>query len=167
MPNFLVIGAAKSGTTTLHNYLNQHPQIYMSSLKEPHFFSGDAFPNRPITNLEDYCALFQGVSDEIAIGESSTTYLGIAEIAAECIQHYIPKAKLIAILRDPAEATYSLYLMSHRSKLHGVDEKKILKNFAQVIQNKSSQLIRRRYYYNNLKYYFSRFEREQIKICLY
>ena len=99
MPNFLIIGAMKSGTTTLYDSLNAHPQIYMSRLKEPHFFSYDGTQNFPITNLEDYQALFRGVSNETLIGEASTTYLFNSK-APERIRHYIPQAKLIAILRD-------------------------------------------------------------------
>lgn len=169
MPNFLIIGAMKSGTTTLHNYLNQHPQIYMSPLKEPHFFSCEALKNSPINNLEDYCALFQGVS-EVAIGESSTSYLALPEISAKKIKHYIPNAKLIAILREPAEAAYSLYLMIHRSELHGISEEQILARFVQtqIIQNnRNSGIIKGRYYYGKLQHYLSLFDRRQIKICLY
>ncbi len=123
LPNFLVIGAAKSGTTALHEYLKQHPQIYMSPQKEPHFFSlegkkvdfrgpGDKREeqlNNSVTNIEDYRKLFQGVSNEIAIGESSTSYLNNPE-APERIRHYIPNAKLIAILRNPVARAYSSFL---------------------------------------------------------
>ncbi|MBE9125329.1 MULTISPECIES: sulfotransferase family protein [unclassified Coleofasciculus] len=166
MPNFLVIGAMKSGTTTLHNYLAQHPQVYMSPLKEPHFFSYKGQANRKITNLDDYHALFQGVSDEIAIGESSTTYLAFPKIASERIHHYIPNAKLIAILRNPSEAAYSLYLMIHRSKLTGSSKQQILDGFVQTIQNRSGN-IKGRYYYGQLKQYFRLFDRDQIKIYLH
>ncbi|MGQ4646866.1 sulfotransferase domain-containing protein [Lyngbya aestuarii] len=111
MPNFFVIGAMKAGTTTIHNYLKQHPQIYMSSIKEPDFFCYDGQRNCAITNLEDYRALFQGVSDEIAIGESSTTYLELPQITAERIKSDVPNAKLIAILRNPVDSVYSIYLI--------------------------------------------------------
>lgn len=168
MPNLLLIGATKSGTSSLHNYLNQHPQIYMSRLKEPHFFSCEAVNYAPITSLDNYCALFQGASEEVVIGESSTTYLLLPEISAKRIKYYIPNCKLIAILREPAEAAYSHYLDIHRSKLHGSTEDQILTSFAQFIQNnKNSRFIKGRYYYGQLKYYLSLFDREQIKICLY
>ncbi|MEQ9368153.1 MAG: hypothetical protein RIG63_03850 [Coleofasciculus chthonoplastes F3-SA18-01] len=98
LPNFLVIGAAKAGTTTVYQYLKQHPQIYMSPRKEPHFFLKNGTKDYPIPTLEDYKALFQGTSDEIAIGEASTSYLTHPQ-AAERIQYHIPNAKLIAINR--------------------------------------------------------------------
>jgi hypothetical protein len=122
MPNFLIIGAAKSGTTSLHHYLKQHPQVYMSQIKEPSFFAFEgtkpAIPgpwkrwaaHNFITDIQAYRSLFQGVSDEVAIGEASTIYL-VHPTAPQRIRHYVPDAKLIAILRDPAERAYSNYRM--------------------------------------------------------
>ncbi|NET04130.1 MAG: sulfotransferase domain-containing protein [Symploca sp. SIO2B6] len=167
MPNFLIIGAMKSGTTTLYDSLNAHPQIYMSRLKEPHFFSYDGKENYPITNLEDYQALFQGVSNETAIGEASTTYLFNSK-AVERIKHYIPQVKLIAILRDPAERAYSLYLMRYRANQlkTQISDHEILDYFAQLVQKGSGGPLSNRYC-ASLKRYLSMFDREQIKICFY
>ncbi|NEO98670.1 MAG: sulfotransferase domain-containing protein [Symploca sp. SIO2E9] len=167
MPNFLIIGAMKSGTTTLYDSLNAHPQIYMSRLKEPHFFSYDGTENFPITNLEDYQALFRGVSNETAIGEASTTYLFNSK-APERIRHYIPKAKLIAILRDPAERAYSLYLMRYRANQlkTQISDYEILNYFAQLVHKKSGGTLNERYC-ASLKRYLSIFDQEQIKICFY
>lgn len=87
MPTFLVIGANKAGTTSLYYYLKQHPQIFMSPVKEPMFFS---LTGKPVTrkspghdqvlngatyDLESYQALFADVTNEIAIGEASTSYI--------------------------------------------------------------------------------------------
>ena len=109
MPNFLIVGAQKAGTTSLHYYLKQHPQIYMSLRKEPHFFEGmhwDFYrPGRimlPVTDLADYQALFEGVTDEKAIGEASASYL-YSPKAPTLIKRSIPDARLIAILRNPAD----------------------------------------------------------------
>src|SRR5690606_8182545 len=102
MPNLLIIRAAKSGTTTLYEYLKSHTKVYMSNPKEPYFFAmedkdinfcgpGDnAYAHREIiNNLEDYKALFAGVQDEIAVGEASAFYL-YSKQAADNIKHYIP-----------------------------------------------------------------------------
>ena len=81
LPNFFIIGAAKSGTSSLYMYLKQHPEIYMSPVKEPHFFSfdseskltkgpGGAIPNA-VTEFEAYQGLFDGVRDEKAVGEAA------------------------------------------------------------------------------------------------
>ena len=86
LPNFLIIGAAKSGTTSLYHYLRQHPEIYMSPVKEPHFFAlegkkadfsgpGNGMSRHGITTIKAYRTLFQGVSNELAIGEASSSYL--------------------------------------------------------------------------------------------
>jgi hypothetical protein len=87
-PNFLIIGAAKAGTTSLHSALNQHPQVYMSPVKEPNFFAFEGaslkVPQGTIshtyladckTTLASYQALFAQVKNEIAIGEASPSYL--------------------------------------------------------------------------------------------
>jgi hypothetical protein len=117
MPNFLVIGAMKSGTTALYNFLNQHPQIYMSPIKEPHFFSlaqsefAQEYISRSpsiVATLEDYKKLFQGVTDEIALGECSPSYLNYPE-AAQNIHKSLPNIRIIAILRNPIDRAFSHY----------------------------------------------------------
>lgn len=111
MPNFLIIGAMKAGTTALFDVLKQHPDVYTSQ-KEPHFFSYENESHVPtarvVTKLEDYKKLFGGVTDEIAIGEASPSYL-IHPEAPERINHYVPDAKLIAVLRHPVERAFSQY----------------------------------------------------------
>jgi hypothetical protein len=89
MPNFFIVGAQKAGTTSLYHYLNQHPQVYMSPIKEPFFFDhemdskgevvrcefgGHRQPPR-FTNIEEYSALFEGVRGEKAIGEATPLYI--------------------------------------------------------------------------------------------
>src|SRR5690348_12453358 len=110
LPNFIVIGPPKTGTTSLNSYLKQHPQIFMCPIKEPGFFMLEGEPlasDRPaggysITNLADYQKLFEGVKKQTAIGEASTQYF-YSQKAATRISHYVPGARLVTILRDPAE----------------------------------------------------------------
>lgn len=115
LPNFLIIGAERSGTTSLYQYLRQHPQIFMCPIKEPNFFAYDDALDRdrpdffPVRSLAEYEALFSGATDEQAIGEASTLYL-YRPAAAERIKERLPDVKLIAILRDPAERSYAGYL---------------------------------------------------------
>jgi hypothetical protein len=99
VPNFLIIGAPKAGTTSLYGYWEQHPQLYMSPRKEPRFFSfeGETLPNHPIlrqaiTDSESYRALFDGVSNESAIGEATPPYLSNPQ-APERIRHHIPRLR--------------------------------------------------------------------------
>ena len=161
LPNFLIIGAMKSGTTVLYQYLKQHPQIYMSSVKETRFFA------RENKNIEEYYNFFQGVTNEKAIGEASPGYFGHNE-AYKCIAHYLPNAKLIAILRNPVDRAYSHFLMKYRQELHGMSDHAILEYFTRIIQvEKDLAVTNQGFYYKHIKKYLEVFNLEQIKICLY
>lgn len=178
LPNFLIIGAAKGGTTSLYHYLAQHPQIYMSPLKEPRFFAleGEELnfqnPDRSInhtsvTTLAEYCQLFEGVTDEIAIGEASPLYLYSSK-AIERIAHYVPEAKLIVILRNPVERAYSCYKHLIALESHSFadalqeEDKRIAQNWSHLWHYRHGG-----YYYKQLQGYFEKFDREQIKVYLF
>jgi hypothetical protein len=181
MPNFLVIGAAKSGTTALHRYLTQHPEIFMSRQKELRFFP---FENqRPdfrgpgddvniasiVVSIEEYRAHFAGAEGFRARGETSPLYLTMPQ-SAERIRHYIPEAKLIAILRHPAERAHSQYLMIRRDGFEKLDfEEALAAEDRRVADGWGTrwQYRRRGFYAAQLKPYFARFGREQLRIYLY
>jgi hypothetical protein len=177
MPNFFIIGAQKAGTTSLYHYLDQHPQIYMSPVKEPHFFEGmyqeyrwPGFRISPVTDLRDYQALFEGVSDEKAIGEVSTSYL-YSEKAPGLIKRSIPDAKLIAVLRNPADRAYSNYL--HLVQL-GLEP---LASFADALQAEEGRVRdkwgpmwyyrRKGFYRAQIERYFDTFGPDQVMVYLY
>jgi hypothetical protein len=106
-PNFFVIGVPKCGTTSLCNYLSEHPSIYFSEKKEPRFFSED-FPekHRRIDNLKDYEKLFENADNFKMVGEGSGYYL-FSETAVQKIIGYNPKAKFIVIGREPLNVARS------------------------------------------------------------
>src|SRR5215210_1482405 len=170
MPNFLIIGAMKSGTTALYYYLEQHPEIYMSPVKEPTFFSSQEQENAAdaVTNIGTYQHLFRGGSDKKAIGEASHSYLYDPGAAAE-IRRYVPEAKLIAILRNPIDRAHSHFLHMVRSGTEPLDD------FAQALQEEVGihkertfqDYIGRGLYYNQLRRYFGTFPREQVRVYLY
>jgi len=114
LPNLLIVGAAKSGTTSLHNYLNQHPSVFMCSPKEPHFLINkeigeQRIPNA-VLNIKDYKALFKEASNKIYRGESSVMYLSFPEFAIKNINKYLSEdVKIIIMLRNPVERAYSGY----------------------------------------------------------
>lgn len=138
LPTFILAGANTSGTTSLHDYLRQHPQIFMSRIKEPTFFAAadmlarDAFvrpitrdraalaaflagpQNRParywVSEWDQYVRLFRDVRDHIAIGESSASYFWLPSAAA-AIKARLPEVRLIFVLRHPAERLFSWYVM--------------------------------------------------------
>lgn len=187
LPNFIIIGAAKSGTTSLYYYLKQHPEVFITDLKEPHFFGfeGENLTfkgpgNRPdpintlaVTNLHDYYDLFKGVTTEKAIGEASPSYLHTPK-AADRIKFYSPHAKLIAILRNPVDRAYSAFTGQRLSDIKaGVQG---LTDFEEALQ-REDEFIRDNwcpiyyfkklgFYYEQLEYYLTQFDREQIHICL-
>ena len=114
LPNLLIVGAAKSGTTSLHNYLNQHPSVFMCSPKEPHFLINKDIGEQRIPNgvlsVEDYKFLFKGSSTKKYRGESSVMYLSFPEFAIKNINKYLSKdVKIIIMLRNPVDRAYSGY----------------------------------------------------------
>lgn len=118
-PDIIVVGAFKAGTTSLHHYLGQHPQIFMTRVKEPNYFAyegGLTSPSSdfPVITLEDYEALFAEAEPGQLLGEASPGYLHSA-IAPERIHQLAPNAKLIVSLRNPVERAYSHYLMNYRT----------------------------------------------------
>jgi hypothetical protein len=123
LPTFLIIGAAKAGTSTLYASLSRHRDVFMPAVKEPHFFSFLAGAPRPepgfipadviaFRTIEEYATLFAPApSSAKAIGEASTGYL-CTRGAAAVIHAHLPDARLIVLLRDPAERAWSDYRMS-------------------------------------------------------
>lgn len=106
--DFLIIGAMKSGTTTLHDYLNEHPGIYMLSPKEPQYFSRDKVFSK---GRGWYEAQFDNATNEQFCGESSTCYSRFPKYddVVRRIYNYSPSTKLIYIMRHPVERAYSHY----------------------------------------------------------
>ena len=116
-PNFFILGAPKCGTTSIADWLREHPQVFMSDPKEPHFFNTDS-KHSAVFNLSQYERIFSSANDDqIAIGEASVWYL-ISDEAVENIINYQPDAKFIVCLRNPIEASVSL----HDQKLFSGDE---------------------------------------------
>ncbi|MBE9116300.1 sulfotransferase [Lusitaniella coriacea LEGE 07157] len=183
LPTFLVIGAAKCGTTALYHYLKQHPQIHMSPVLEPKFFEfadgkmtgfngpGDRNANSHVTtDLESYSKLFEASENEIAQGESSPSYL-YCEGVPERIKETIPDVKIIAILRHPVERAYSNYLHLYASGREPITDFEQALNAEQERMDKDWEYFwhykRQGFYSKKLKKYFDIFDRDQIKVFLY
>ena len=116
LPDFLIIGAAKAGTTSLQAYLDRHPGLFFCTPKEPEYFSDDTVFEQ---GEEWYRGLFRDARDDQLCGEASTTYTRwphTADASAR-IARMLPNAKLIYIMRHPVERTYSHYAHHMRRRI--------------------------------------------------
>jgi len=181
-PNFFIIGAAKSGTSSLYKYLDQHPQIYMSPVKEPHYFSYREkylFSKGPndlkrmegaTSDLNSYLLLFKHAANEKCIGEASTTYLDSLD-APHAIKSFVPQAKIIVILRNPVDRAYASFMHLRRDGVENysdfgkaleAEEIRIMNQWSILWHYKSRQFT-----YEKLARYYSIFPKAQIKVYEY
>lgn len=118
-PNFFIVGAANSGTTSLYTCLNQHPEVFLPALKEPHYFAQvrpsyeQRYMRTYVTEEKAYLKLFRSSAGYRAIGEASPSYLFDAQAPLR-IRTVVPHARIIMLLRDPVERAHSHYLMDVR-----------------------------------------------------
>lgn len=176
LPNFLVIGAYKCGTTSLHHYLAQHPQIFIPRVKEPSYlaFVDNGDRNSPIykksiKTRSDYEKLFAGAQDYSAIGDVSPEYLTNPR-ALDNIATLIPTGRFIAIIRDPIQRAYSDYLMYRRDGLEReVDFRRALKLQEQRAKrgDPTGFYISTGFYGKQLQRYYDRFPRHQIHVTFF
>ncbi|HEX6669849.1 MAG TPA: sulfotransferase domain-containing protein, partial [Gemmatimonadales bacterium] len=108
-PNFFIVGAPKCGTTALYEYLRPHPNIFLSEVKEPHFFAKDLGTYPYIKSVEAYARLFADAGPQhLGVGEASVYYLR-STVAIANIREFNPDARLIAMYRNPVEMLYSFH----------------------------------------------------------
>lgn len=126
LPNFLIVGAAKCGTSSLHSYLNQHSDIFMPTfnkegmkVKEPRFLIKDIVESRlqkGVWNWDEYQALFDEAGDQSALGEATVLYLYFYNHAIKNIKKYLgEEVKIIIMLRNPIDRAYSAYSFASRT----------------------------------------------------
>jgi hypothetical protein len=172
LPNFMIVGAPKAGTTSLYHYLSRHPEIFMSNPKELNFFSNQEikeqelyYDNFVINSLERYKDIFAGSIGKKAIGEASVSYLFYPKTPQK-IKEVIPDAKIIILLREPISRAYSHYLMDYRlgyvnfSFDDVVFKRKEDKNIDLFYQ----QYISLGLYYEQVKRYVDTFGKDRVKI---
>jgi hypothetical protein len=184
VPDFFIVGHAKSGTTALYEMLKPHPQIYMPEWKEPWFFSSDMRPRfQPRTSghapqsFDEYVALFAAARPEQRVGEASSSYLW-SRTAASRIAEAQPGARIIAILREPASFLRSLHFQLLQTH---VESKKDLRTAMslQDARREGRDIPRRSHrpqllqysdhvrYVEQLKRYHAAFAREQVLVLIY
>ncbi|MCB0173564.1 MAG: sulfotransferase [Anaerolineae bacterium] len=183
LPNFLIIGVPKSGTTALQNYLNQHPQIYLTPGLETNYFGlkdqlvdfrgpgdADTINRTAITTFDDYQAQFAATNGATAIGEVCPLYMYFPGAPAR-IKASIPNVKLVVILRNPIDRAYSNYLHLRH------DGREPLAEFEQALAQENERMQAGwspiwhyktlGFYYEQLKPYYILFSYKQIRVYLY
>jgi hypothetical protein len=120
-PNFFMVGAPRCATTTMYTYLKQHPDIYLSLLKEPLYF-GSELTRQPlaVTDEASYLGLFAGAGDAPVVGEGSVFYLMSTRAAEELVQ-FSPSARILIMLRDPVDMMHSLHALYLRTRNDELD----------------------------------------------
>jgi hypothetical protein len=177
LPNFIVIGTAKGGTTALYWYLAEHPEVFMSPVKETNFFAwnldeggqllyGDPDVHRfPVKSMEEYQALFAGAGEARAIGEASPLYLECPQAAGR-IRSTLPEARIICTLRHPVDRAYSDYLMYIRRRGRPFDPARDLSPGAAWARPDSRWMQVSRYH-GQLARYYEVFPRDRIHVLLF
>ena len=178
-PNFLIIGAAKSGTTSLYKYLSQHPDVFMSRVKEPHYFSygeaavcGQVRDHLPHVQCfqNEYLKLFKNAGSVKAVGEASTSYLE-NERARRRIRSFLPEVKLIAILRDPSARAHSHFM--HNKKRFSEQapslEKAIELEPQRLVEHQDHRFnyLNKGFYYQYISAYIETYSQSRVKVFLF
>jgi hypothetical protein len=194
-PNFFVVGAAKAGTSSIYHYLSKHPEVYLSPIKEPNFFATDVnssrfsktfknnlvstknyFQKSPLPFLQqafiqdknEYESLFENANHKI-ITESSTGYL-FSKTAAKNIYDFNPNSKILIVLRNPIDRTFSHYLMALR---YGFVTKPLIEAVNADLKineraiGQAELFIDMSLYANLIKRFFDIFPSNQIKIMFF
>lgn len=176
-PNFFIVGAPKCATTSMHYYLSQHPDIFMSRPKEPFFFGSDLDSHQLKTkDRSEYLSFFEDAGEESLRGESTVWYLYSQQAHRE-IKSFQPHAKILVMLRNPVDAMYAM----HSQFLFSGNES--IESFEEAVRAEPDRKRGRRldpsvyfpeglYYsdvYNytrQIRRYLKTFDRDQLKIIL-
>lgn len=178
-PDFLIVGVARCGTTSLYNYLKQHPEIRLPSKKEPKYFSsidinfplmgpGDkSVESEIIKDKNKYYELFQNIQDDFITGEASSDYFYYHNKSIKRIKEELGDIKIIILLRNPVERTISAYnncLRDSRESLSlneaiSIENQRISSNYDWMWAYKSGSL-----YYEGVSNFLSQFSKVHIMI---
>lgn len=182
-PSIFIIGAQRCATSTLYGHLSQHPEIFMSKLKEPRYFShilkapdfkgpgDDERVNKAtITDRERYLQLFKDAQPHQMCGEATTTYLGDPQALMQ-IARTVKHPKIIIILRNPLERAYSSYCYKRNEGLEPADSfEKAIKDESRRIKENWAPIwhyTARSKYLESTKQALSTFGEQNVKIIRY
>lgn len=171
-PNLFIVGAPRSGTTSMFNYLKAHPEIAMGARKEPHFFSDDLIDPDFVRDEADYLAIFRERGDRPFVGEGSVWYL-YSHRAAKRIHEFNPDARIIALLRNPVDMLPSIHTHHVYTGYQAVEDFVTAYHSHGMVRERCgsfrshldySKVAR---YGDQLERFFGRFSREAIHVSLY
>ena len=160
LPNFIGIGAPKSGTTWLFKCLQEHPEIFLTPIKETYFFDYFFDPD----HISKYDENFENSDLFKAIGEVTATYIFSKE-APERIHKLLPDIKIIVLLRNPVDQVYSHYWHLLRQNFHSSDCRRL--SFEQAIEQYRDRLIEPALYSKHLDVWLRYFDKMQLKFIFY
>ncbi|MDX1419906.1 MAG: sulfotransferase [Rubricoccaceae bacterium] len=180
LPNFLVIGAAKAGTTSLRTYLGEHPEVFVPDRGEPSFFAHEGErlaycgPGDDdwtfVTDRQAYERLFDDAEGYAAVGEVSPRYLYFPR-AADRIRHHLPDVRLVTVLRHPVDRAYSHFLMNRDRRCE--PEADFVRALERGAEREAKgwgwdwQYVGAGRYHEQLARYYERFDERQICVLLY
>ena len=182
LPTFLIVGAAKAGTTSLYHYLGDHPDVFTSPIKEPFFFSfmketpdfrgpyDEEINASIITDWAEYIALFKEAEEEQIRVEASNAYLYFSERTAPRIREYLGSPKILISLRNPVHRAFSHYrqflMLGHENRpfegMLELEEERERRNWRWHYQ-----LIQQSLYYEDVNRYINTFGRENVHILFF
>jgi len=186
-PNLFLVGSGRCGTTTLYDYLNQHPDVFMSIPKEPAYFckdyhkESDEFHKKQsffyFRTEQEYMKLFSATKNQKVVGEASTLYFP-SKVAAKNIYEFNPEAKIIILIRNPIELLYSShgeYLLRFRENiddfyvaLAAEKQRRNWENIPKLVPAPSLLFYSEKVKFSShIKRYLELFDQEQVKVIIY
>jgi hypothetical protein len=174
-PTLFIIGAPKAGTTALHAYFEKHPQVNMSTIKEPNYFSWSEieaqqlyYKKENIKTESEYLSLFHPSNSTKHCGEGSVSYLFYPEVPRRIFE-YQPNARIIISLRNPVSRAFSHYLMDYSLGLIKIDFETIFRNGIDhsITKNYFQQYFSISDYAPQIQRYLNVFKKEQIHFLLH
>lgn len=163
-PNFLIIGAQKSGTSSLRKFMEHNPIQFFTPRRELHFWNRDR-EYRDGDGVNDYYRNFDEAAPNQMVGEKSPSYLP-SKSAAERIAFHLPQVKIVAVLRDPADRAYSAYL--HGRRIGAIPQGRTFSQAIRDYQNNQGvpygDVVSQGFYFESLERYYKNFDAKQIHI---